>query len=71
VDNYVKVPGGMDLVEMDVDEKKIDTVDQLDPANSKSALPIQTREIISLFFNVRLMAKELAEFDVSEILEFY
>ncbi|KAI6190030.1 Poly [ADP-ribose] polymerase [Aphelenchoides bicaudatus] len=65
VENYVKVPGGMELVEMDVDEKKIDSaLDQLDPNNSKSSLPIQVREIISLFFNVKLMAKELAEFDL-------
>jgi hypothetical protein len=64
VDSYCKVPGGPDLVEMDVDEKKIDAYDQLDPSASKSLLPVQTREIISLFFNVRLMAKELAEFDV-------
>lgn len=60
----------MELVEMDVDAKKVETHDQLDPKHSKSALPIQTLEVLSLFFNVKLMAKELAEFDVSSFRNF-
>lgn len=62
---FLKVPGGLDLVELEVDESKIEEVHKLDPTSSTSSLPIQLREIISLFFDVHLMAKQMAEFEVS------
>lgn len=61
---FTKVPGGMELVEMEVDDEKLDNFKQLDEDNSTSSLPLQLKRVISLFFDVNLMAKQMAEFEV-------
>lgn len=62
--DFEKVPGGMELIEMEVDDNEANQIQTLDPADSKSLLPIQTRSIISLFFDIELMIKQMAEFEV-------
>src|SRR4051812_48869796 len=63
--NFQLVPNlGMDLIEMDVDDSKIKTKQNLDPTESKSKLPLPIREAIGLFFDVDLMKQQLAEFEV-------
>lgn len=64
VDNFVKVAGGMDLVEIEIDDAKIESKRTLNAAESASKLSIELRECISLFFDMTLMTQQMAEFQL-------
>lgn len=61
---FVKQPNALDLVEMDYDERASVGKVNLNPNSSKSNLAMPIKEIISLFFDTKLMNSALVEFDL-------
>lgn len=63
-DRFVKRPGGLDLVEMEFDEKASVGKVNLNANASKSTLPMPIKEIISLFLDPKLLKDAFLEFDL-------
>ncbi|CAD5224652.1 unnamed protein product [Bursaphelenchus okinawaensis] len=61
--NFKKRLSGMDMVEVDFDDRDAPTA-TLDVQKSKSKLPVPVKEIISLFFDMKLMDSALQDFEL-------
>ncbi|KAL7079628.1 hypothetical protein ACQ4LE_001093 [Meloidogyne hapla] len=62
--NFKKMPSGMDILEMDEQKKDDKRTRKLSVDSSKSKLPREIKELISMVFDVKAMQNTMMEFEI-------